>query len=160
MRFPKLHRHFAKIGLDSVFYTQNWIVTLFAYNSSFHALVDIWDSFFDKGWEIFYRLGLVMMEDLREELLRASFEECVTLLRKYEKELPEDLCARGRDVVFSAKEIKRMNEAPVSRLSKRNSSGRLSRERNLSSMTLSSQDSIGADFTTASALSGTLKDIS
>ena len=161
-RYAKLHRHFNTIGLDSVFYTQNWIVTLFAYNSCFHMLVEIWDSFFEKGWEIFYRLGLVMMEELQEQLLRASFEECVEMLRKFEKNLPEDLCARANAVTFSAKEEEIMSKVePYPKLTKRNSSGRFATQRSMSALTLSSAgESVSGEFTTASALSGTLKDLS
>lgn len=73
-RLPRLHAHFAHIGLAPEVLASQWFLTLFAYALPFHALARCWDLVFADGWKMLFRLGLSRLAAAEKDLLPLRFE--------------------------------------------------------------------------------------
>jgi len=100
-RHPDLHQHFEEIGFEPLFYSQNWIMTLFSYMVPFVELAAIWDNFFEYGWESIFQYSLALFELHHNTLLISDFENCAVTLRKAAEEPSSSIEAVLLDIVFS-----------------------------------------------------------
>jgi len=111
MRYPKLHSHFDSVGLEPLFYAQNWIMTLFSYMVPFEPLADIWDRFFEHGWTTIFQHCLAFFEVNLGALERSDFEACARILKKTSEDPPRDLTRVADRIHFSAEEKARIDAA-------------------------------------------------
>ncbi|GBG27724.1 TBC1 domain family member 10A [Hondaea fermentalgiana] len=107
-RHPSLHRHFDEIGLEPLFYSQNWTVTLFSYMVPFSPLAKIWDRFFEHGWEAIFKHGLAFFEINLDTLLVADFESAAVLLRTTAERPPSNLSSIADGIRLTPDEVRRI----------------------------------------------------
>lgn len=82
LRFPRLHEHLRRIGIDIAMFASPWFLTLFVYNLSFRQSTWMLDVFFliGIGGELVYRFGLEYIGFRRKALLHSK----VRLLSTYD----------------------------------------------------------------------------
>lgn len=98
---PALHAHFCDIGLTADMYLLDWVVTLFARSLPLDVAARLWDVFMMQPHERFlFTTALCLLRSREKELLAASLEEAVTLLRKFP--MVRALCFRLNCVFDSA----------------------------------------------------------
>mmetsp|Transcript_34594 Transcript_34594/g.42646 ORF Transcript_34594/g.42646 Transcript_34594/m.42646 type:complete len:376 (+) Transcript_34594:163-1290(+) len=102
---PTLFHHLNGLGLESMLYAQQWIMTLFAYNTNWKVLAQIWDYFFMNGWQAIFRISLCILDDLEGLLKNSDFEECSDTIRDFVQHMPEYICARAKNIHLSAEEV-------------------------------------------------------
>mmetsp|Transcript_9179 Transcript_9179/g.29245 ORF Transcript_9179/g.29245 Transcript_9179/m.29245 type:complete len:435 (-) Transcript_9179:32-1336(-) len=104
-RWPALHAHLDQVGLEPLFYSQNWIMTLYSYMMPFEVLAQVWDRFFARGWPVLFQVALALLGEHAEALQRADFEAAAQILRRAGEEPRPDLCARADAVRLTAAEL-------------------------------------------------------
>lgn len=81
VQLSKLHQHFKHLELEPGMYASQWFMTLFAYNFPFSFVTRVWDVFFVRGWEIIFKVGIVLLSSLEQQLLHSGFEQIIVLIR-------------------------------------------------------------------------------
>mmetsp|Transcript_10500 Transcript_10500/g.18552 ORF Transcript_10500/g.18552 Transcript_10500/m.18552 type:complete len:509 (-) Transcript_10500:77-1603(-) len=102
---PKLHKHFDQIGLEPLFYSQNWIMTLFSYTMPFDVLASIWDNYFKVGWPAIFQTGLAILSLAQQELLEANFDAAAAILRRVAEEPHPDLLRTAESFHLFAEDL-------------------------------------------------------
>mmetsp|Transcript_14340 Transcript_14340/g.45955 ORF Transcript_14340/g.45955 Transcript_14340/m.45955 type:complete len:365 (+) Transcript_14340:1308-2402(+) len=93
---PELAAHLEALGFEEYFFAFQWISTLFAYSMPFDALQHVWDLFFERSWEGFFAVCLVLMEDRRPALLAGSFDTVCMTLKTCVQNPREDFAERAK----------------------------------------------------------------
>lgn len=62
-------------------FATEWIMTLFCRGFSFDLVTRVLDIFCLVGYKIVYRVALALLKTIEEKLMKASFEECMKLIR-------------------------------------------------------------------------------
>lgn len=69
---PRLHTHFAEHKIQSEMYAAEWCFTLFGSVVPVREMVNILEQIFNRGWSFFYRIVIVLLTCLEEQLLAAD----------------------------------------------------------------------------------------
>ena len=72
---PKLHDHFAAIGMQPVFYATKWFMSFFSGVLPFEYMVRVWDVIMFDGTEILYTVALRTLELMQKALLAMPFQD-------------------------------------------------------------------------------------
>uniref|UniRef100_A0A7S2RRT3 Rab-GAP TBC domain-containing protein n=1 Tax=Mucochytrium quahogii TaxID=96639 RepID=A0A7S2RRT3_9STRA len=102
---PVLFAHLKNLGMEHMHFTYHWFVTLFAYTMPFETLVQVWDNFFRTGWEAIFRISIVLICSLEEELLQSNFETAMQVLRAAPIFPPENLISESYKLKFSKRQL-------------------------------------------------------
>mmetsp|Transcript_22082 Transcript_22082/g.43452 ORF Transcript_22082/g.43452 Transcript_22082/m.43452 type:complete len:415 (+) Transcript_22082:460-1704(+) len=108
VRHPLLFQHFEDIGLEPLFYSQNWTVTLFSYMVPFLPLAKIWDRFFEVGWEAIFKHGLAFFHINIGILMAADFEKAAVILRSTAERPPPNLSNVADTIKLTPEEVERI----------------------------------------------------
>jgi len=100
-RMPALFAHFKHIGFDDLYFSYQWISTLFTYTMPFDALVQAWDLFFETGWIGFFQVAVTLIMDNADMLFTQDFDEACVTMKMSAVNPREDCFQRARGVVFS-----------------------------------------------------------
>lgn len=84
-RLPRLWRHVTDHGLQIDFFSQQWLMSIFAYYVDPSALGPIWDTFFLSGWKALFKYGLAYLLDMEADILRSSGEEILQIIQASRK---------------------------------------------------------------------------
>jgi len=79
--FPELQKHFAAKGVKSLLYSSEWFSTIFSYNFPLSLSSRIWDVYFVEGNEYLFKVGLAILRQFQEQLLKMDFEEIIIFLK-------------------------------------------------------------------------------
>mmetsp|Transcript_19955 Transcript_19955/g.32890 ORF Transcript_19955/g.32890 Transcript_19955/m.32890 type:complete len:349 (-) Transcript_19955:882-1928(-) len=104
-KLPEMHAHFVNVGFEDLFFSYQWISTLFAYTMPFDALCHVWEIFFEKGWPGFFAVSLTLIEDNKDALLKQDFDEACATMKTAVLNPREDFYIRARSVEFTKEEI-------------------------------------------------------
>lgn len=107
---PALFARLEDLDLDSLHFTFNWFITLFSYTMPFETLADVWEYFFESGWDAIFRVSLVLLMSVEEELLHADFETATLVLRAAPTFPPEDLLRQARRIHLTLKDQQAIRE--------------------------------------------------
>ncbi|GBG32844.1 TBC1 domain family member 1 [Hondaea fermentalgiana] len=110
-RDAQLHKHFCDIGFEDLFFTYQWICTLFAGAFPFDALQDAWTLFFERGWVGVVAIVLTLMNDNRRALLRSDFEQAFARMKAAAANPKEGFAARAREMRFPPSQIREIEQA-------------------------------------------------
>ncbi|PFH35088.1 TBC domain-containing protein [Besnoitia besnoiti] len=78
---PKLHAHFERELIRPDYYCVQWVMTLFAYELPLCVVEKIWDLFLLKGWKVFFKVGLAILDSVRTLLPKLSYEDTLRHIR-------------------------------------------------------------------------------
>jgi hypothetical protein len=99
---PRVSAHLDAQGFGELFFSFQWLSTLFAYSMPFDALEKVWDHFFAAGWPGFFQLAVVLINDREKELLQGDFDGVCATLRACAANPREDFFSRAEKVRLSA----------------------------------------------------------
>jgi len=83
--FPDLAEHFRHKGVESctMYGVTTWFITIFvASNLPISLVREIWDVYFEFGIAVIYKIGLGILENHREDLLKLEFEDIIQNFQK------------------------------------------------------------------------------
>ncbi|CAH1760803.1 24_t:CDS:10 [Entrophospora sp. SA101] len=72
--YPKLAQHLAENDVIPLIYVTPWFMTLFTMTLPWASVLRVWDMFYFEGVNLFYRIGLAIMECSQDYILK----ECPT----------------------------------------------------------------------------------
>ncbi|CAJ0643845.1 959_t:CDS:10 [Entrophospora sp. SA101] len=72
--YPKLAQHLAENDVIPLIYVTQWFMTLFTMTLPWASVLRVWDMFYFEGVNLFYRIGLAIMECSQDYILK----ECPT----------------------------------------------------------------------------------
>mmetsp|Transcript_84 Transcript_84/g.199 ORF Transcript_84/g.199 Transcript_84/m.199 type:complete len:421 (+) Transcript_84:2484-3746(+) len=110
-RDPELYMHFEKVGLEPLFYSQNWIMTLFSYMVPFEPLAEIWDRFLRDGWSVIFKAAFALFELRRDALLKSDFEGCARILREVAEQPPKVFPSNIDSIVLEPEDLALIDKA-------------------------------------------------
>ena len=73
--------HLEKEGIHPTMFATEWLMTMFCRGFSFDLVTRVWDIFFHEGYKIVYRVALALIKNAEKELMGASFERIMEVLR-------------------------------------------------------------------------------
>jgi len=77
--------HLEGQGMHPTMYATEWFMTMFCRGFNFELVMRVWDVFLVEDFKIVFRVALALIKNVEKELLVASFEDIMSLLRN----LPE-----------------------------------------------------------------------
>ncbi|CAO2817194.1 unnamed protein product [Amaranthus hypochondriacus] len=84
---PKLGEHFSKEMINPSMYASQWFITVFSYSFPFHLVLRIWDVFLYEGMKVVFRVGLALLKNCHDDLVKLPFEKLVHALRNFPEEV-------------------------------------------------------------------------
>lgn len=78
---PVLWQHLEEQMMSPSMYATEWFMTLFCRGFSFDLVTRAFDLFVSEGMKTYYRISLALLKSIEKELLEASFEEIMGILR-------------------------------------------------------------------------------
>lgn len=84
-------KHLMELGIEPATFATRWFLTLFHYSLPFHTQLRVWDVFMLLGGgasdsqrtsRVLLAVALGLLHALRQSILRASFDECMSLLTR------------------------------------------------------------------------------
>ncbi|GAB2210878.1 hypothetical protein Droror1_Dr00016166 [Drosera rotundifolia] len=84
---PKLGEHFSEEMINPSMYASQWFITVFSYSFPFHLALRIWDVFLNEGVKIVFKVGLALLKNYQDDLVKLPFEKLVHALRNFPDEV-------------------------------------------------------------------------
>lgn len=108
---PKLWKHLNTIELSTSMFATQWFMTVFCVNFKIDTVVRIWDAFLFEGQKIVYRVYLGVFKLSYKQLLGASFEKTMEVLRTIGQNLDTNsLLLTSFSVSLKTKTINRLQQ--------------------------------------------------
>lgn len=101
---PELYVHFQREGVHVAAFSTRWFLTMFSSFETFGPtlVLRVLDMFVIDGWRILLSMGLVVLDELREVLLRAELEDMLRILQSPRNHMAEPDHARRRQLLRHA----------------------------------------------------------
>lgn len=77
-----LWEHLTEEGISPTMFATEWVMTLFCRGFSFDLATRVWEIFLQSGFKVVYRVMLALLQNVSAQLMAASFEEIMAILRK------------------------------------------------------------------------------
>ncbi|GAB2299881.1 hypothetical protein Dimus_033931 [Dionaea muscipula] len=84
---PKLGEHFSQEMINPSMYASQWFITVFSYSFPFHLALRIWDVFLNEGVKIVFKVGLALLKNYHDDLVKLPFEKLIHALRNFPDEV-------------------------------------------------------------------------
>lgn len=78
----RLWIHLTGEGVHPTMFATEWLMTMFTRGFSFDLAGRVWEIYLNEGYKIVYRVGLAILKNVESELLAASFEGIMAILRE------------------------------------------------------------------------------
>jgi hypothetical protein len=81
------------LGVDSLLFAQNWIMTLFTYSMDWQTVSFIWDEFFKYGWIEILRVCVYLVRSQSNKIMSSGldFEQAFILMRNATEDAPQNV---------------------------------------------------------------------
>jgi hypothetical protein len=87
-RYPLIYDHLDDKCVTSVLFTTKWFMKMFLGTLPMETSLRVWDSFFEEGFKVLYRIALTIMSICEKEILAAEDTyEIVEVINKACKEM-------------------------------------------------------------------------
>lgn len=101
---PRIGRLFQKYEISARMFLLEWVMTLYAKALPLDIAAHVWDLFMLEGEIVIFRVAVALVHLFRDELVYASYDQCLTLLNNIPQEiLDEALFESIAAVSFSQK---------------------------------------------------------
>ncbi|CAJ0627043.1 843_t:CDS:10 [Entrophospora sp. SA101] len=142
---PKLSKHLADNDIIPLIYMTQWFMTLFTMALPWASVLRIWDIFYFEGTNLFFRVGLAMLDCVRDHILKncPTSSEILSFILHIPHELltPDPLL----EAIFKIK----LKASVIKKLTKKAAKIELEKENNNSSSSLSANKN-NTDITSSS----------
>lgn len=79
---PALGAHLDAEMVHPTMYASQWFITLFSYSLPFDIVLRIWDVFMLEGMKVIFRVGIALLAQQQDTLIKLPFERLVSALKK------------------------------------------------------------------------------
>ena len=87
---PKIGRLFHKYEISARMFLVEWVMTLYAKALPLDIAAHVWDLFMRDGEIVIFRVAVALVHLLRDELIFATFDQCLTLLNNIPQEILDE----------------------------------------------------------------------
>lgn len=96
-KLPRLYDLFVQYGLSIEFFATRWFLTLFSYDLNLKTVLKIWDIFFMDSWKIIFRVSIMLLKYVEQDILLLPYEEALTFLKNFTNETkwPNNLISKS-----------------------------------------------------------------
>lgn len=103
---PEVARKLSHFGIDPSIFASQWFITLFSYNMPFQLVARVWDLFFLRRWSVVFRVSVVLLELVQEELVDANDME---VMLNVLKSIPDRIRSQHQTVDAMIERAMRLN---------------------------------------------------
>jgi hypothetical protein len=78
-----LAAHLSAAGFEPSLWVTKWLLCLFTYDLQFEMVLRIWDVLIAEGFLFIFKLGLTLVQNAKENLVKSDLEKIVNIMREY-----------------------------------------------------------------------------